>query len=234
MTPSFLDHLIAFTLLAVIPLLARWNYPRHRARIRANPGARLSLYRSTIAQQWLFVAFVLAVWFALGRGCAALGLVVPSGIRTYIGLAVTAAGLALLRVQLVLVRRGGEEALAAVRGQLTAVEEIMPRTGTEMRWFGAMSVTAGICEELLYRGFLIAYLAVLLGTWPAVVAGAVIFAFGHLYQGVTNAAKSAVFALLAGVLYVACGSLLWPMILHAALDLTGGTLGRMALGNRRA
>lgn len=232
MDPSFLDHLIAFTLLAVVPLTARWNYPRHRARLRADPRARPSVYRSTITQQWLFVVFVLAVWFACGRGCAALGLVIPSGIRTYVGLGITALALAALRLQLVLVQRGGEEALAAVRDQLTAVEELMPRNATEMRWFGALSVTAGVCEEILYRGFLIAYLGVAFGPWPAVAAAAVIFAFGHLYQGVINAGKSAVFAFLAGALYLSCGSLLWPMIIHAALDLTGGRLGRMALGTR--
>jgi membrane protease YdiL (CAAX protease family) len=229
MTPSFLDHLIAFVLIGVLPLVARWTYPRNAEKMRADPETRLSSYRWTVMQQWAFVAVVLGVWFAYDRDWAAIGLVVPSGIQTYVGIAITVAVVIALRVQLAQVRRGGEASRAALRAQLGSTDALMPRNAREMRWFGAMSVTAGVCEEVLFRGFLIAYLATLVGTWPAVVAAAAVFGFAHLYQGGANALKGAVFALLAGILYLGCGSLLWPMIAHAAIDITGGMLGRLAM-----
>ncbi len=34
------------------------------------------------------------------------------------------------------------------------VEYLLPHSRDELRWFTALSVTAGVCEELLYRGFL--------------------------------------------------------------------------------
>ena len=38
-------------------------------------------------------------------------------------------------------------------------------------------------------------------------------------------------ALVAAVLYVATGSLLWPIVLHAAVDLQGGAIGRRVLAS---
>ena len=43
-----------------------------------------------------------------------------------------------------------------------------------------VSITAGVCEELLYRGFLMAHLASFFGTWPAVLSS---LAFGIVHAG---------------------------------------------------
>ncbi len=69
---------------------------------------------------------------------------------------------------------------------------LLPQTATEKRWFDAVSVTAGICEEIIYRGFLFAYFAAWL---PGAAAGVVIvlaglvFGLGHLYQGAAGIVK---------------------------------------------
>ena len=233
MKPGLVDHAIAFTIVVILPIAAVRGYRRFLARVRLEPDLRRSGYRGTIAAQWSLVAIVLATWFALGRDRSEIGLGLPLGIQTLIGLAITALLLAALLLQWVGIRRGGEAALESIRAQLGAMAEFLPRTPAEARWFRALAITAGVCEEVLYRGFLIAYLGSLFGIWPAVAVGAVMFGVAHLYQGPANALKGGVGALLAGLLYVGCGTLLWPMILHAALDLHGGALGRLALVNPR-
>ena len=229
MNPGLIDHVIAFILIVIAPITSIRTYRSMCARVRANPERRRREYQWMIANQWSFVAIVLGAWFAVGRDRAAIGLVLPFGIRSLIGLAITAAVLGVLCFQTISVRRGGEAARASVRSQLGPIDVLIPRTAADMRWFGALAVTAGFCEEVLYRGFLIAYLGAFIGTWPAVVAGAAMFGIAHLYQSRANAMKAAVGALLAGAFYVGCGSLLWPMILHAALNLNSGSLARMAL-----
>lgn len=234
MTPGLVDHVIAFTIVVILPISAVWGRRRFMARVRFDPDLRRGVYRGTIALQWSLVAIALATWFAVGRERTEIGLDLPLGMQTLVGLAITAVLLVALHLQSVAVRRGGEAALESLRAQIGANQELMPRTPAEVRWFRALAVTAGVCEEVLYRGFLIAYLGALLGLWPAVVAGAVSFALGHVYQGPANALMAFIGALLAGLLYVGCGTLLWPMILHAALDLQGGALGRLALVTPRA
>jgi membrane protease YdiL (CAAX protease family) len=233
MTPGVFDHAIAFTIVVLMPVLSIWSHRGMLARMRTRPERRWREYLAVIANQWTFLAVVLGAWFALGRDAAALGLDLPTGVASVVGLAIAIIVAAALWQQTLAVRRGDDAAREALRAQLADVQELMPRTAHEARWFRAMAVTAGVCEEVLYRGFLIAYGAAYLGSWPAVVAGAVVFGAGHLYQSRANALKGAVFSLLAGALYVGCGSLLWPILVHAALDLHGGAVGRFALEEPR-
>ena len=49
-------------------------------------------------------------------------------------------------------------AMASMQRSLQASSVLLPANDAERRWFGIAAVTAGICEELLYRGFLMSYL----------------------------------------------------------------------------
>jgi len=44
---------------------------------------------------------------------------------------------------------------------------------------------AGVCEEVIFRGYSIAYLMAVLGApfWVAAVLSSIVFGFAHVYQG---------------------------------------------------
>ena len=121
--------------------------------------------------------------------------------------------------------------MAAVVDQLANMKELIPRTPRETRLFNALSVTAGICEELIYRGYMIAYFGALFNTWIAVLVSSVIFGIAHAYQGRAGIIKTGVIGLVFAVLYVYTGSLWAPMVLHAFIDVSSGRLGRRALAS---
>ena len=73
------------------------------------------------------------------------------------------------------------------------------------------------------------YLAHWMPVWPAAVVGAVAFGLAHWYQGTAGVLKTGATGLIMGLLYVASGSILWPAIVHAAVDLQGGAAGRKVL-----
>ena len=92
-----------------------------------------------------------------------------------------------------------------------------------------LAVTAGVCEELLYRAFLIWYVTQFTGTTAlglaaAVTISSIAFGAGHLYQGPVGAGKTAGFAAVAGTLYVISGSLWIVMALHVFVDVALGML----------
>ena len=62
--------------------------------------------------------------------------------------------------------------------QLRAVEPILPKGAAELRWFTALSLTAGICEEILFRGYLIWYLDSYIGLVGAVILSSIAFGSG--------------------------------------------------------
>ena len=118
-----------------------------------------------------------------------------------------------------------ERGRQGTRESIAPVLALVPQTATEKRWFDATSISASIAEELVYRGFLFAYFAALLTGTPAVVVivlAGLVFGLGHSYQGVAGIVKTGAVGILLGVAYWMTGSLLAPMLLHAAIDLSSG------------
>jgi membrane protease YdiL (CAAX protease family) len=111
--------------------------------------------------------------------------------------------------------------LALQRAGLDGFKAMLPRTAGERRLGVAVSVTAGICEELIYRGFLIAFGTGVLGLNPYVAGGlaALLFGAAHLYQGWPGMIRVTCFGILMTALYLRTGSLLIPIAIHAIGDI---------------
>jgi membrane protease YdiL (CAAX protease family) len=113
----------------------------------------------------------------------------------------------------------------------------MPASGPELAFYAILALTAGLCEELVFRGFLVSYFAALIGpTWPAVALAiaipAVVFAIGHVAQGVRGVVGTAGWAVVGGIVLIETGSL-WPAIAaHASWDLVIGVVGSRLLRDR--
>jgi uncharacterized protein len=98
---------------------------------------------------------------------------------------------------------------------------LMPETDIERRYFTAISFSAGVCEEIIFRSFMVWYFASFFG-FSAIVAfllASVLFGIGHKYQGLAGVIKTGVIGMVMGLLYFTTGSLFVPMILHALIDL---------------
>jgi len=228
--PTGLDHLLALTLAVFFPIRAA-TFGYRRLALAPEPRVfevRGSLYRQALLIQWGLVALVAAIWIARGRTADSLGLVISRSPQ-FLGMtAVTVIAIVLLMVQN---RRGQNdpEVLGAVMKKLVHVERMLPRTPAELGMFKALSLTAGFCEELLYRGFLMWYVTHWLPLVPGLLVVALLFGFGHSYQGVRGVVTTALVGVLLGLVYLVAGSLLPAMLLHAAGDLHSGTLAYAAL-----
>ena len=199
------------------------------ALISGRPGARARAYRTTIAVQWTFVAVLAARWISAGRRWRELGLALPEGWRLVAGAVLVLLTAALFTRQARAVARLGEEQRLRLRDQLASVALVLPRTASEQRWFRALAVTAGFCEELLYRGFLVWALRPWLGLAGATAASLVLFTLGHSYQGAKGAVRSGIAGATMAAIVLLTGSLIPAMLVHAIVDLGGGTVGYLIL-----
>ncbi len=105
---------------------------------------------------------------------------------------------------------------------LSRLDFFLPATREERGWFAAVSVTAGICEEILYRGFLVRYFADHqwhIGLTVAVIICGVCFGMAHTYQGVGGMISTGLMGIIMTLFFFATGSLFLPMLMHAFLDL---------------
>jgi uncharacterized protein len=114
-----------------------------------------------------------------------------------------------------------------------ALKILLPRTPTEMVLWICLSVTAGFCEEFIFRGYLQRQFLALTGKPElAVVFQALIFGAAHLYQGWRGAVTITVYGALFGALAAWRKSLRPGMMQHAAQDTFSGLIGSYALRHR--
>jgi membrane protease YdiL (CAAX protease family) len=113
------------------------------------------------------------------------------------------------------------------RGSIQAIaERILPQSAMELLPFLALAITAGLCEEFLYRGFAMAVLTRLGAvTWAAVLASSVLFGLAHLYQGRGGLVSTTFVGIVLGIGRVVYGSLVPVIFWHAAVDIVAGIAG---------
>jgi membrane protease YdiL (CAAX protease family) len=126
------------------------------------------------------------------------------------------------------VRLGAARRVAA-RPKLGDVVFLLPHTRRELAWFLALSATAGTCEELLYRGYLVWFFSPWLGPAGAFVAVIVVFGIDHLYQGRQGAMRATLAGAVMTALAAVTGWLVPVMIIHALVDAGSGLVGYLLL-----
>lgn len=226
------DHSLAVALAFLLPAYAAWSLPRTARRLAAGEAiSRIRDYAEIIVIQWGLVAALALLWSSQERVAASLGLVWPQGWKLGFSIGVIVAGAGLLAYQFYAVSKS-PDAQRKVRAQLEAMPAalvIIPRSVAEARLFSAVALTAGICEEVLYRGFLLWYFDGLLGWWAAVAVVIAVFGTAHFYQGPGGMARAALAGAAALGLYLLTGSLVASMALHFAVDIVHGLMMRHVL-----
>jgi membrane protease YdiL (CAAX protease family) len=88
--------------------------------------------------------------------------------------------------------------------------------------FAGLALTAGFCEEVLFRGFMIGFLSespLKLGMAAALAISSALFGLNHAYQGAKGVVSTAVAGLGFGLAFLLSGHLLLGVLLHALVNL---------------
>jgi len=219
------DSWLIFLVLGVIlPWRGRLRIKKLKEMPHVGTTERLNLYASTIAFQWFAVAVV--AWRSWAHGFTAfqLGLRVPDRTRIVIASIVGAAIIAAL--QWLNLRRVGKIPVES-RGPLQVLaERILPQSTVELLPYLALAITAGLCEEFLYRGFAMAvFLRVGFQAWAVVLVSSVLFGLAHSYQGKGGVVMTLLIGVLLGTSRLIYGSLVPAIVGHSAVEVVAGTAG---------
>ena len=102
------------------------------------------------------------------------------------------------------------------------VQSLLPVSGVEKVLWVALSLTAGICEEVISRGYLQRQFTALTSSVAfGIAVQAVLFGAAHLYQGLRRAIPIAVLGATLGVLAHWRKSVRPGMFTHALQDMLG-------------
>jgi membrane protease YdiL (CAAX protease family) len=233
--PNALDHAL-FVVLAVLFPLRAGTFGFRRIQLASpdeRPRVRVSVYRQAMVIQWGLALAALGLWVANAREWAGLGLVLHDGW----GLRGVVVGMLVMGFAIVRQRRGAladDDALARLRGRMSRLELMLPHSREELSLFFKLSFTAGICEELLYRGYLIWYLSHWLSFYPAAALASLLFGIGHVYQGWRGVITTGFVGAFLAAVYLITGSLYAGMVMHALMDAHSGHLMQAAYARERA
>lgn len=114
-----------------------------------------------------------------------------------------------------------KEAAEKQYGNHPVLSGILPRSKKEKCLWSFLSLSAGVCEEIVFRGFMP---LLLLGIFPdisiffLILIPSVIFGIAHFYQRVQGIIVSALFGVFFMCLFLATGSLILPILLHFFYD----------------
>jgi len=228
---SVADHLFVLVFAVAYPILGYVSFRRLLARIAAGKPipSRPRLYANTLALQWLLFIGGGLLWFGQSRSAESLGLGLELDAGFLVALLLTVAGIALFVRQLVALHGATLNDLESVERAFGRLKPLLPRSRVELRVFYAVGLTAGIVEEVLWRGFLLAYVAALTSLPLAAVAVTLGFGLAHAYQGWGSVPKVTAAGAVFMLLVLLSGSLWLAMLLHAAVDILQGRLAYVVL-----
>ena len=191
----------------------------------ASHNQAIPIYLSVIVLDWALLYYC---WAGVHRRGGNLATLSGGRWRTWKSLAVDLAILAPFWVIWESAAFGVHwllEAAAPGSGAAKSVASLLPQSVLEVLVWIAASITAGVCEEMAFRGFLQRQFHALSGNLAvAVLAQGVVFGLFHAYQGWVNVAVIIVLGILYGALAAWRGNLRVNMMAHAFTDIWEGWL----------
>ncbi len=169
---------------------------------------RLILFVSTIVIQWFIFLLIFGTTFRENTGLAGLGFKRIRLVDFFWALAFLGASNVILSGLAFILAKVG----LPMHGE---IELLLPQDATgRVVWF-FLSLTAGICEETAFRGYLMTRLRLIGGfrnwTWPTIIS-AVVFGVCHAYQGLPGLIVITVYGALFSLLFVYTRTI-WPVII---------------------
>jgi membrane protease YdiL (CAAX protease family) len=223
-----MQHLLFLFLLVVAPIWDLYD----TWKLKRNPSSEQKIRYYKTMCTWLWIASALAVLaigfrplFTISPSPGEISWLLPHPWVRYVVEALIAIFVILsvaLPIGIVIWKKLTKRPRKYSSAALKSFSYFFPVTWTERRWWVFVCISAGVCEETLFRGFMLHYLHVFpwtLNLTLALLISSAIFAFNHLYQGAGGVAGTAIVGFLFGLLFLLTGKLLLPIILHGVIDL---------------
>lgn len=221
-------------LLLYEPIFGYRDFQKFKKTVHTKKNERIKYYYKTIISLWVptllilgFILFTEISFEQIGLKIPAINTVTLGATTSYILLALGALYMCFVLYFIIgykfseklrqnLLKKKTEE------WEKSVVSPILPVSKKEKKVWNYVSLTAGITEEIIYRGFLIFVLSYLfpnLSIWIVILFAALLFGLGHTYQGFwAGVVRTTLFGVLFSSLYIILDSIIPLIILHFLVD----------------
>lgn len=224
MIPTITDHILVIILGLVLPFFSGVRGSEQLANMHFSEYTRRRFYLSNSLVLWIITFVVMAIWYWNNRSFQLMGFKYPEAGWIALILTILMGGLYVADVMYSML---SANELRKTQEQWESTVPFLPEKYRELPAYTLMCITAGVCEEILYRGFLVNYFIDPMKDgfpWMAAIFPSVLFSIAHFYQGYKAMFKIFLLSLLFGVIFILSKSLVFVVIIHFLIDLTGGIL----------
>lgn len=216
---------LVLALMICMVIYSLWEANKGKQAVLNGHKTKLTYYKETMAFLWLPTLALLALVATSVVSASTLGLTWQNSWANWAGGTLVAAVLA-FGVWNVRQLTPGTDQFQQLSDAMETHKWLMPHSKQELRWFtGGVSVSAGVCEELLFRGFILAIFTPTIGIVSSLLLGSILFGLCHIYQGWANVLRTGILGMLLGIIYLLSNSLWVVIVLHSLIDIYGGVLG---------
>jgi len=224
--PHWIDHILAFILCVAIPFYAARQRAGELSKIVFSSELKKRIYISGSFSLFIMGAVVMSVWLLFKRPVSEIGLTQPVNIQLWWRLSIILVFVYLLDAFVTLSSKKDIDKTVKNWKKRTP---FLPTKKSELPEYLLLCFSAGVFEEIVYRGYLVNYCWYLFEGYNyqrslSVFLPALVFSIAHFYQGTKAVIKIFVLALFFGYIFIYSGSLLIVMILHFLIDAVGGLL----------
>jgi membrane protease YdiL (CAAX protease family) len=210
----WVDHILAILLGIFFPFLSLQQSQKSLPSSEFwDTNAKINFYKANSGFLWI-LAFVVIILFWLTDRTISLEFSWNNQLIILLGIAAT----------LYFFETGlSHYSLEKAKMQLLKTAPFLPSKKVELFYYFILAISAGICEEIVFRGFLLNYfIAFFQNITLAIIVSTFLFAIVHIYQGIKAVGKIFVFSLIFALLFLWSESLLLPIILHVLVDVISG------------
>ncbi len=192
----------------------------------ANKYGHNAQYLTMIAWEWLMLLYT---WWGLRRRGRSLRALIGGKWNSFedvlLDVAVAAGfwlcALVVLGALGFALRLNGTRGLDEIR---RTIDFLAPQSGAQLAVFVALALTAGFCEEAIFRGYFQQQFTAFSNVTLGIITQGVLFGLAHGYQGWKQMLRIAVFGIMFGVLAHLRKSLRPGMFAHAWQDALSGAI----------
>lgn len=224
--PHWIDHILAFLLCIAVPLYGAIQRRHGFPGITLSSEQKKRIYISGSFSLFLMGAVVMLAWLLFKRPVSEMGLTQPTAFRLWWWMVIIFMLIYFFDSWITLSsKKGFNETIDNWKKRTP----FLPTKKTELPEYFLLCFSAGVFEEIVYRGYLVTYCWYLFDGYQyqqllSVAVPAFFFSIAHFYQGAKAVIKIFVLAIFFGYLFVYSGSLLVVMVLHFLVDVAGGLL----------
>jgi membrane protease YdiL (CAAX protease family) len=212
-----MNHLLVFITIVLLPVIVYRDIGK--IKVSTNPNIKEKTYLKIFVSYWVITAGFLI--FSPFKGIFFLSQPLQFNSTGKLAALLVLIYLIITQFIPVLMLRFNKKLRALTAASFNEKSYIFPTTDRQRALFWIVPITVGICEEIIFRGYLYQYFQRSPYSLSALLSFLVvtaIFGLGHFQQGLSGVVQTTLLGFFLGFLYFLSGNLLLSIFLHIIFD----------------